>query len=142
MKKHSVFIISAVVGCIMLLSYIFSNINDFIDRNVWSELRPLLVDEKIASIQLMAKESIILSPEEKTQVIRLIRNAKFKKSNRIGEGPTAEAIFIVKLTDGKSVSFGFWGGDTFETSPRFISSETQFLVRSQPLGDWINRRLK
>lgn len=107
------------------------------DRFIWSRYRQGLTPDRVTSIQI---GDTALSETDQVQVLNWLKAADFKKSNRIGHGPTPDQVLTVTFSDGTREHFGFWGGDTFETGPRVIDPRSQFLITSQPLGNWLKQR--
>lgn len=133
--RKSIFLFLIILISILFFGNMYLNSDNQKDKRIWDGFRKQLVIEQIEKVSI---EGVILSDKEKTKVIKWLEKAKFKKSNRIGEGPTSEKVLTVHFKNGTLVSFGFWGGDIFETSPRHMDSKTQFLITSKELGIWIN----
>jgi hypothetical protein len=133
--KKSIILFLIIVIPVFFLGYMYLNSDNQKDKRIWNEFRKQLVIEQIEKVSV---ESVILSVEEKTKVIKWLEKAKFKESNKIGEGPTSEKVVTVQFKNGTFVYFGYWGGDTFESSPRHIDLKAQFLIKSKELGIWIN----
>lgn len=126
-------IVIAVIGVAI---YVFSSTDDEKDRRVWIEFRSYLVESQIE--QILVNKQVLTAPE-KDQVLKWLQEAEYDKSNRIGHGPTPEIVITLKFKDGETEHFGYWGADTFETSPRFLDPKTQFLIKSQDLGSFVSQ---
>ena len=121
---------------VVIFFVVVSHTDDYKDSVVWNKFRKYLTEEQVTQISINGQT---LSQNEKMQVLQWLRTAKYKKSNRIGEGPTPEITLTVSFKDNKFVYFGYWGENIFEIGPRFIEPSSQFLIKSEELAKFITK---
>lgn len=124
----------AVVG---VLIWQANNLQDLV---VWLRLRPTLTEEQVAAASLSGAGERALSDAELAQVLAMLREARFEQSNRQKAGPTPSAVLTLTFRAGTELHLGFWGGERFELAPRHLNDRSQFLIRSEALGEWVKRR--
>lgn len=131
----------ALVGILVALGLWWWNADNQQDRRVWNRFRADLTPANVTKIEVGTAQRV-LTDTEKQEVLTLLREAKYDKSNRIGHGPTPGATMTLTLAGGSTVQIGIWGGKTFEVSPRHLDPATQFLIESEKLYIWLNNRFK
>lgn len=113
------------------------------DRRVWVRYRDQLTPERIAKVEIGGTgRTVALSDTEKQEVLTLLQQAKYVRSNRQGHGPTPQALITLTYADGTREQIGIWGGPTLELSPRRLDPRTQFLIESSELYIWLQNRFK
>ncbi|MFZ5824541.1 MAG: hypothetical protein ACOY94_09455 [Bacillota bacterium] len=122
-------------------AYLLSD-SDAKDRRIWSRFRTELTPDRVTRVEIGHATPITLTDEERSRALALLRQARFRESNRQGYGPTPETILTLHFADGRTIHIGFWGGETFELSPRHLDPRTQFLINSPPLGDLVRQKTK
>lgn len=140
MHKSRMVSLIAVFIIVFIAAYFYFTSDYQKDKRVWEQLRSQLTEENIKEITLDKTRKIKVQKDEFSEVLSLIRESTFDKSNRVGYGPTPEATMTIVLFDETIVHAGFWGGITFEFSPEHIDVESQFLVTNDNLGNWINQK--
>ena len=132
------------VPVILVLAALFVLVNDDTrDWLLWTRFRSQLNADRISKVEVSGPgKKIVLTEDERRQVLEWLREARFERSNRVGHGPTAEVLLILFSPAFKNgwVSVGFWGGHTFETGARNLDPRSQFLVESEPLGQWLREK--
>ncbi|MEB3100357.1 hypothetical protein [Ferviditalea candida] len=128
-----IIIVSAVAGIM------FWNSDEQKDRRIWNQFKSTLTTENIEKATYAGISEHTFSQIEKEKVLQWLRESDFAKSNRIAHGPTPKGLITLHFKDGTVQHFGFWGGATFETSPRHFDAKSQFLVASEELGDFISQ---
>lgn len=140
MSKSRIIILIAFFMVVFIAAYFYLTSDNQKDKKVWEQLRSQLIEENIKEITVNEPRKIIVQKDEFNEVLSLIRESKFDKSNRVGYGPTPQATMTIVLHGGTTVHAGFWGGITFEFSPDHIDVESQFLVTNENLGNWIKQK--
>lgn len=110
------------------------------DRRIWNRFRAELTDDRVAAVEVwppFAPDAKALSAADQTEVLRLLREARFERTNRQGFGPTPDQGLTIRFRDGRVEHAGHWGGGTLEVGPRWLDPQTQFLVHSDGLGRWL-----
>lgn len=133
MKKPIIVVFIAVI--VFGVAYFYMTSDNQKDKWVWGKLLNQLTEENIKEISL---NNAVLKNDEFVEVLSLITESEFDKSNRVGHGPTPKATMKIILIDGTTIFVGYWGGATFELSSEHIDAESQFLVTSDSLGEWFN----
>lgn len=122
-------------------AYLMTN-SDAADRRIWNRFRTELTPDQVTRVAIGHVTPINLTEEESSRALALLRQGRFRDSNRKGYGPTAETILTLHFADGRTLHIGFWGGGTFELSPRHLDPRTQFLINSPPLGDLVRQKIE
>lgn len=120
----------------LVAAYLMTNDNAR-DRRVWARFQQELIPENVTRLDVGHGSPIALTEEERGRAVALLAQGRFQRSNREGHGPTAETILTLHFSDGRTEHIGFWGGETFELSPRHLDQRSQFLVTSPALGEMI-----
>lgn len=140
MRRWSVWLAIPLLALVGLGVYLLTS-DDAKDRRVWSRFQAELTPENVVSIEIGPAKPVTLNEEEKGRAVTLLRQAQFRRSNRVGQGPTPDTILTLRFAGGRTEHIAFWGGDTFELSPRTLDPRTQFLVTSPALGEMIRAKL-
>lgn len=141
MKRWTLWLVAGVLAVLALAAFLLTTDNAR-DRRVWSRYQQELTADQVTRIEIGHVTPIVLSEEERGRALALLQQGRFQESNRKGHGPTAETILTLHFAGGRTDHIGFWGGDTFELSPRHLDPDTQFLVSSPALGDLIKEKLQ
>lgn len=140
-NRRSFWLVLPLLAAIGLGAYFLMNDNAR-DRRVWARFQDALTPEQVTQIEVGHTTPIVLTAEEKGRALTLLQQARFQESNRKGRGPTAETVLTLRFADGHTEHMGFWGGDTFELSPRHLDPNSQFLIASPALGDLIQLKMQ
>ena len=141
LKKAWLYAAAALAIVAVVAGLMLWNTDNMKDRRVWNRLRTELTDANISQIEFgAATRPMELSATDRSALLALLREAKFDRSNRAGEGPTPQAVISITFQDGKKVNVGMWGFTTYELSPRHLDPDTQFLLKSDELGVWLKNR--
>jgi hypothetical protein len=114
------------------------------DRRVWNRFRESLTEAGVARVEVggTGGGKAAVAAQEKASFLAELRAAKFERSNRVGHGPTPVGIIYLTFADGSQESIGIWGATTFELSPERLDPHSQFLIRSDTLGIWLQNHLQ
>lgn len=141
MTKRWRFVVAALTALVALAGLIVWNTDTVQDRRVWNRFRAELTDANISQIEFgAASRPMLLNEADRSALLALLRKAAFDRSNRVGEGPTPQAVISITFQDGKQVNIGMWSFSTYELSPRHLDADTQFLIKSDELGVWLRNR--
>lgn len=137
MKKWTLFAALGLMAA-MAAGLFFWNTPNMKDRRVWNRFRAELTEANISKIEFGGlTRPMTLSETHRRELLALLREAKFDRSNRAGEGPTPQAVISLFYSDGRKVNIGMWGMTTYELSPRHLDPDAQFLIKSDDLGIWL-----
>ncbi|HWI65691.1 MAG TPA: hypothetical protein VNT75_28005 [Symbiobacteriaceae bacterium] len=125
-------VVAAVAGSIFLY-----NTDDAKDRRVWRRFTAELTDANVTKVEFGGTKLMTLTEADRRELLALLREAAFDRSNRAGEGPTPQAVISVTFKDGKQVNIGMWGWASYELSPRHLDANAQFLIKNEKLGVWL-----
>jgi hypothetical protein len=140
--KHSVKRYGPLVAVLLLVlaAIVAWGLDDARDRVVWWKLRPILTSEHVTDIAAIIPRPVSVPAEEREQFLALLRTAMFDRSNREGHGPTPSHVLVLTFRDGRTLNVGFWGGERFELSPEHLDADSQFVIKSAELGQWVRTR--
>ncbi|MGF7036103.1 hypothetical protein J2T17_007154 [Paenibacillus mucilaginosus] len=139
--------ITTLIGLALVAAVVLWNSDNIKDVLVWNEFHKSLNQDQVEeiTINLLPDQKIQLDKNEKNELLRLLRDAKFESSNRMKHGSTPDGSLLLQFKNiGISVSYyrGTAGvSSIFELSPRHIDHETQFYIESEALGNFIEAKL-
>lgn len=141
MQKIRVFLITTCFIIALFFVYIYLASDNTKDNSVWNTIvSEELQLENVKYIRAGFSGEEKLVPESQLGLaIKEIRKSRFKKSNRIGYGPTAEKTIIVVLNDDSQLRFNYWGDKVFEHGRHIGSDYSQFLIENKALGIWLEK---
>ena len=141
MRKRWLIGLLAAVAVALVAGLVFWNTDDAKDRRVWRRFTDELTDANVTRIEFGGPgRPMTLSDADRSELLALLRQAEFDRSNRAGEGPTPGAVISLIFRDGRQVNIGMWGFTTYELSPHHLDPGAQFLIKSEPLGIWLKNR--
>jgi hypothetical protein len=140
--KHSVKRYGSLLAVLLLVlaGIVAWGRGDVWDRVVWWRLRPTLTSEHVTDIAATIPRPVSVPAEEREEFLALLRAAAFDRSNREGHGPTPSQVLVLTFRDGQTLHLGFWGGERFELSPEHLDADSQFLIKSAELAQWVRAR--
>ncbi|WP_148302542.1 hypothetical protein [Caldalkalibacillus mannanilyticus] len=97
----------------------------------------LSIIDQITIRGIVGKPDLILEKDKAEEFLRFLKNASFDQSNRRGFGPTPEIIIELKYKDGTYLNLTTVQGILFEIQPIHIDSDSQFVIESEDLGEWL-----
>lgn len=124
--------VAAVVGGIL-----FFSTDDAKDRRAWRRFSAELTEANVAKIEFGGTKLMTLTEADRRELLAVLRESAFDRSNRVGHGPTPQAVISITFKDGKQVNIGMWGWASYELSPRHLDPNAQFLIKNEKLGIWL-----
>ncbi|MDQ0876534.1 hypothetical protein QFZ77_005193 [Paenibacillus sp. V4I3] len=145
-KRKSILLLAGLI-LVAISAFLYLNTDERKNSRLWDKIRSGIDEKQVeeVSINHLHSQKIVLNKTEQMELLRLVKQAEFQSSNRIGHGSTPDGNISINFKD-KQISFSYLIGgkgvsSRFETSPKDMDPDAQFHVEGESLAKFLETKL-